>query len=104
MSFLKMLDRIALRFLSLFVKTPPFMEAEVSDVASQVADALETVAAAFCQIAAGMHTDNTSDQRDMAGVFYTDAKQRFADVFRKLDPKKQQELEAYIVKLCKGKR
>lgn len=76
----------------------------VSETASLIADALDGVAAAFCQCAAGMHTTTPGDQRQFAAVLYADAIQRFADVSRKLDARKQAELENYITQLCKGKR
>jgi hypothetical protein len=76
----------------------------VSETASLIAEALEGLAAAVCTFAAGMHTDSKGDQRDFAAVLFADVEQRFADVDRKLDPKRQEELETYITKLCQGKK
>jgi hypothetical protein len=45
-----------------------------------------------------MHTDSKGDQRDFAAVLFSDVQQRFADVDRKLEPKRQEELETYITK------
>jgi hypothetical protein len=76
----------------------------VSETASLIAEGLEAVAGALCQFAAGMHTTSKGDQRDFAAVLFSDVQQRFEDVNRKLDPKRQEELETYITKLCQGKK
>lgn len=90
----------------LFRRTRPVTEmaSEVREGLENVADAVRTVAGALASIAAGMHTTNSSDQRDMAGVIYTDATERFADPLKKLDAKKRAELESFINGLCKAKK
>jgi len=110
-SFLKMLDWFALRFLSLFVKTPPFMEAEVSEYASEVAqsierlaDMAELIADGLFAIAAGMNTDTLGNQRNMAAVFRADADQRYGDVLKKLTDDQKKQLENFVDGLCRGKR
>lgn len=87
------------------------VEAAVPDLVSEtregmdnIADAIRTAAGALCQIAAGAHTKTKGEQREFGAVLYEDARTRFADVARKLDPKMQAELEKYIDGLCKGKR
>ena len=68
-----------------------------------IADAIRTLAGAFCSIAAGAHSDTDGRQREMAAVFYRDSQARFADIIRKMDPKLEQELTDYINGICKGK-
>ena len=68
-----------------------------------IADAIRTLAGAFCSIAAGAHSDTHGRQREMAAVFYRDSQARFADIIRKMDPKLEQELTDYINGICKGK-
>lgn len=87
------------------------MEAAVPEYVSEtregmdnIADAVRTAAGALCQIAAGLNTKTPGDQRNFAAVLFEDARTRFGDVSRKLDPKMQAELESYIAGLCKGKR
>lgn len=58
----------------------------------------------MASIAAGMHTDTLGNQRNMAGVIYADAQERFGDVLKKLDPKSQKDLESWLAGLCKTKR
>jgi hypothetical protein len=83
----------------------------VSEMASEVragldnlADAIRTLAGTIASSAAGMNTKTPGDQRNMAGVIYVDADQRFSDVMRKLDDKTRLELSSWIEGLCKGKR
>lgn len=68
-----------------------------------LADAIRTLAGAICHGAAGEHSDSEYRQREMAGVFYADAEQRFGDILRKLEPKKRDEPHRYINAMCKGK-
>ena len=82
----------------------PEYVSETREGMDNIADAVRTLAAVMASIAAGMHTDKLGDQRNMAGVIFADAKERFGDVMRKLDPKKQEELEAWLTAMCKGKR
>jgi hypothetical protein len=76
----------------------------VSEAINNLADAVRTVGAVFASVAAGMNTDTVGDQRNMAGVIFADAQERFGDVLKKLDPKERKKLETYIDALCKGKR
>ena len=76
---------------------------ELREGMDNLADAVRTLAGAMCQIAAGMNVQTVGDQRNMAAVFHEDARTRFADVHRKLDPKLKAELEAYVTSVCKGK-
>lgn len=82
----------------------PEYESAVADAMNNIADAVRTLAGVMAACAAGAHTQNLGDQRNMAGVFFTDAQERFGDVLKKLDPKQRQALEAYIAGLCKAKR
>ena len=77
---------------------------ETREGMDNIADAVRTLAGVMASIAGGMHTETTGEQRDMAGVIYADAHERFGDVLRKLDPKKQEELEQWLNGLCKAKR
>jgi acyl-homoserine lactone acylase PvdQ len=76
----------------------------VADAINNLADAVRTVGGVFASVAAGMNTDTVGDQRNMAGVIFQDAQQRFGDLLKKLDPKTQKQLESWIDGLCKGKR
>jgi hypothetical protein len=82
----------------------PEYESAVADAMNNIADALRTCAGVFASVAAGANTQSPGDQRNMAGVIYADAQERFGDVLKKLDPKTQKELEAWLDGLCKGKR
>jgi hypothetical protein len=44
------------------------------------------------------------NQRNMAGVIYADAQERFGDVMKKLDEKTQADLHKWLDGLCKSKR
>lgn len=77
---------------------------ETREGMDNIADAVRTLAGVMASVAAGMHTDTTGDQRNMACVIFTDACERFGDVHRKLDPKRQSELESWIDGICRGKR
>lgn len=69
-----------------------------------IADAVRTLAAVMASVAAGMHTGTPGDQRNMAGVIYADASERFGDVLKKLNPDTQKKLESWLDGLCRGKR
>lgn len=77
---------------------------ETREGMDNIADAIRTLAGVMASVAAGANTKTPSDQRDMAGVFYADAQERFTDVLKKLDPKKREELERFIDGICKGKK
>lgn len=76
---------------------------ELREGMDNIADAGRSIAGALCQIAAGLNTNTPGDQRNFAAVLYEDARTRFPDVHRKLDPKMEGELQAYIATLCKGR-
>jgi len=82
----------------------PEYVSETREGMDNIADAVRTAAGALCQIAAGQHTTTPGDQRNFAAVLYEDARTRFAEVTRKMDPKKQAELENWITAICRGKR
>jgi hypothetical protein len=77
---------------------------ELREGMENIADALRTLAGVMASVAAGMHTGTPGDQRNMAGVIYADATERFGDVLKKLEPKKRAELETWLAGLCKTKR
>lgn len=77
---------------------------ETREGMDNIADAVRTLAAVMASLAAGMHTSSPGDQRNMAGVIYTDAQERFGDVLKKLDAKSQKQLEQWLDGLCRGKR
>ena len=79
-------------------------ESGVSEAINNLADAVRTVGGVMASVAAGMNTETVGDQRNMAGVIFADAADRFQDVLKKLDPKTQKQLEGWIDGLCKGKR
>lgn len=76
----------------------------VSEAINNLADAVRTVGGVMASVAAGMNTETVGDQRNMAGVIFADASERFGDLLKKLDPKQRQQLEGWIDGLCKGKR
>ena len=83
----------------------------VSEIASEVregldnlADAVRTFAGVMASCAAGMNTESPGYQRQMAGVIYQDAQERFGDVLKKLDEKTQADLSKWLDGLCRGKR
>jgi hypothetical protein len=80
------------------------MASEVRAGLDNLADAIRTLAGTIASSAAGMNTKTPGDQRNMAGVIYVDADQRYADVTRKLDDKTRLELTNFIENMCKGKR
>jgi hypothetical protein len=84
--------------------TVPEYVTETREGMDNIADAIRTLAGVMASIAAGSNTKTPGDQRNMAGVIYVDAQERFGDVMRKLDPKKRDELEAFIAGICKGKK
>ena len=77
---------------------------ETREGMDNIADAVRTLAGVMASVAAGMHTDTLGNQRNMAGVIYADAQERFGDVLKKLDPKSQKDLESWLAGLCKTKR
>jgi hypothetical protein len=77
---------------------------ETGEAINNLAEAVRTLAAVFASVAASKNTGTLGDQRNMAGVIYADAEQRFADILRKLDKRTRAELESWIDGLCKGKR
>ena len=79
-------------------------ESAVAEAGSNLADALRTLAGVMASVAAGMNTETPGDQRNMAMVIFEDAKERFADVHRKIDPKELKKLEAFIDNICKAKK
>jgi hypothetical protein len=77
---------------------------ETREGMDNIADAVRTLAGVLASIAAGQTTKTPGDQRNMAGVIYADAAERFGDVMKKLDPKKREELERFIDGVCKSKK
>lgn len=77
---------------------------ETREGLDNIADAVRTLAGVFASLAASQHTDTLGNQRNMAGVIYADAQERFGDVLKKLDPKLQTQLESWIDGMCKTKR
>jgi hypothetical protein len=77
---------------------------ETREGMDNIADAIRTLAGVMASVAAGANTKTPGDQRNMSGVIYADAAERFGDVMKKLDPKKREELETFIAGLCRGKR
>ena len=83
----------------------------VSEIASEVregldnlADAVRTFAGVMASCAAGMNTESPGYQRQMAGVIFQDAAERFSDVLKKMDEKDRDTLHKWIDGLCRGKR
>lgn len=102
MGFLAFLDRFAL---------PVFRRPAVPEIASEVragldnlADAIRTHAAVLASCAAVEHSRDYGDQRNMAMVIYEDASQLFKELNERLDPKRKEQLDAWIDGLCKGKK
>ena len=77
---------------------------ETREGMDNIADAIRTLAGVMASVAAGMHTDTLGNQRNMAGVIYADAEERFGDVLKKLDAKSRKDLESWLDGLCKSKR
>ena len=77
---------------------------ETREGMDNIADAIRTLAGVMASVAAGMNTDTVGDQRNMAGVIYADANDRFGDVLKKLNPKSQKDLEGWLEGLFRGKR
>jgi hypothetical protein len=77
---------------------------ETREGMDNIADAIRTLAGVMASVAAGMHTDTLGNQRNMAGVIYADAQERFGDILKKLDPKSRKDLETWLQGLCKSKR
>jgi hypothetical protein len=95
------LRRLAFEYLR---RTMPEYVSETREGMENIADSIRTLAGVMASVAAGANTHTPGDQRNMAGVIFADASQRFADVVKKLDPKKREELERFIDGICKGKR
>jgi hypothetical protein len=81
----------------------PEYVSETREGMDNIADAIRTLAGVMASIAAAAHTNTLGNQRNMAGVIFADATERFGDVLKKLDPKNRAELESYIAGLCKKK-
>jgi hypothetical protein len=97
MSFLAFLDMVALKLTRLFWRP------DVGDYASEVAGSIERLAGdALFAIAGGIHTEDTSAQRNMAAVFKQDALNKHRDVLRKLTDQQRKDLDDYILAMCKG--
>ena len=82
----------------------PEYVSETREGMDNIADALRTLAGVMASIAAGANTKTPGDQRNMAGVIFTDASERFGDVLRKLDDKTRLQLETWLDGLCKAKK
>ena len=81
----------------------PEYVSETREWMDNIADAIRTLAGVMSSVAAGMNTDTPGDQRNMAGVIFADASERFGDVMKKLDAKSQKQLEQWLNGLCKGR-
>jgi hypothetical protein len=57
---------------------------ETREGMDNIADAIRTLAGVMASVAAGTNTKTLGDQRNMAGVIYADAQERFGDVLKKL--------------------
>ena len=77
---------------------------ETREGMDNIADAIRTLAGVMASVAAGQTVKTPGDQRNMSGVIFADAQERYADVMHKLDPKKREELERFIDGICKGRR
>ena len=80
-------------------------ESYVSEVAGSIerlADMVELAGDALFAIAGGIHTTDTAAQRNMAAVFKQDALNHHSDVLRKLTDKQREDLNNYILAMCKG--
>ncbi len=75
---------------------------EVAAAINNLADAVKVHAAVMATHAAGCHSDSDYRQREMGGVFYEDAKQQFADILKRVGPKRREAMHRYIDGLCKG--
>ena len=82
----------------------PEFEFAATEAMNNIADAIRTLAGVMASIAASPHTNTLPNQRQMAGVIYQDALERFGDVLKKLDDKKRAELETWLDGLCKAKK
>lgn len=82
----------------------PEFVSETREGMDNIADSIRTLAGVMASLAASVHTDTLGNQRNMAGVIYTDAQERFGDVLKKLDESKQSQLSDFIAGLCKLKR
>lgn len=95
------------RFVSSLIRrlVMPEYVTETREGMDNIADAIRTLAGVMASVAAGLNENiEPKAQRDMAGVIYADAQERFGDVLKKLDPKKRQELDSWLSGLCKGRR
>jgi hypothetical protein len=53
---------------------------ETREGMDNIADAIRTLAGVMASVAAGQNTKTPGDQRNMAGVIFADAQERFGDV------------------------
>ena len=77
---------------------------EIAEAIQRLGDVGELIAGGLFAIAAGMNTDAPDKQRNMAAVFERDSRDRYGDVWKKLDEKQRRELERFIDGICKGKK
>lgn len=77
---------------------------EIAEALHRLADVGELIAGGLFAIASGAHSDSDYRQREMAGVFYADAKDRFKDVLRKANKTDREKMHRYIDGICKGKK
>jgi hypothetical protein len=82
----------------------PEYVSETREGMDNIADAIRTLAGVMASVAAGMHTTGGGNQRNMAGVIFADASERFGDVLKKLDDKGRKDLESWLSGLCKTKK
>lgn len=82
----------------------PEYESTVAEAMHRLADVGETLAGVLASIAAGAHSKDSPGQREMASVIMADAITRFAELDNRLDPKRQEALNAYIDGICRGKK
>ena len=92
------------RKVAIMEATVPEYVSETREGMDNIADSIRTLAGVMASVAAGQNTKTPGDQRNMAGVIFADAAERFADVMKKLDPRKREELERFIEGICKGKK
>ena len=77
---------------------------ELREGLDNIADSIRTLAGVMASCAAAAHTKTVGDQRNMAMVIFEDARERFGDVHKKLDPKAQEQLKSFLDGLCKAKK
>lgn len=89
------------RFLFWRAIMPGEYVSEAREGMDNIADALRTLAGSICLLAAGQHTKSVPDQRDQGEAFYVYAVTRFAELTRKLDNERRDQLNAFIDGMCK---